>query len=912
MVKIYVDDKEYHIKSSGNLLQACLSIGVDVPFFCWHPALGSVGSCRQCAITVYRDQKDQSGSIIMACMSEIQEGMRISTLNSSTKKFQKSISELMMLNHPHDCPICPEGGCCHLQDMTVLNQHNIRRYRFKKRIFKNQYLGPFVSHTMNRCITCYRCVRYYVDYAGGSDFGVYGSNNKIYFGRLSDGILESEYSGNLIDVCPTGVFTDKTNIQNFHRKWDLQYAPSICPNCSIGCNTSLGSRLGKLCRIDNRYHSSINKYFLCDLGRFGCNHVNFNDITKPFRQKNNRKKFLDYDHVISLIINIIEKSSNKILGIGSSRASVESNAALCHLVGPENFSNGMLSEADECMKIITQIAQNSDIHNPSLVEIETYDVILIIGEDITQTAPLAALSVRQAIRKVNSHAVKGSKIPIWHVNAVKNVIQNQKNPLFIVQTDSTKLDDICNISYCGSIKQQLQFSKLILDGINNYGNSNDQDDDSIFLKIDSIVKQLCHAKKPLIISGASLNNVDIIKVSYNIARALQKKDLPIGLALFPPSTNSMGLSLIPAISCDAMFNVINSNKVDVLIILENDLYRFYESKVLDSIFKKIKTIIVLDHYNHKTIERSDIFLSCTSFSESSGHFVNYEARLQRFFKTHDPNFYNKKMLKLESWRWIYAIYKKIRLFSLIQAFGIDQMTKLCSLWHPIFKHISRVSPSSSFQVLGQKIARSPVRCSGRTALFSDKDVHEPTTPKDPDSMFSFSMEGNQQTENNFSYSPFLWSPKWNSNQSFYKSPKRFLDLNSNDYEGILLLRNYNKKIFKSFSLTNSPEHSQNSLSSFKIIPYYKILGSEEVSHSYFSNIMKINNSYAKVNYLDAAKIFINEGDILQFQVNGITFKFPVQLSNKICLLHIGILFGCKGFPISLFNHVAYNLIKYKE
>ena len=114
-----------------------------------------------------------------------------------------------MTNHPHDCPVCEEGGECHLQDMTLMTGHAYRRYRFKKRTFRNQYLGPFITHEMNRCIACYRCVRFYREYAGGRDFDVFAAHNHVYFGRHEDGVLENEFSGNLAEVCPTGVFDDK-------------------------------------------------------------------------------------------------------------------------------------------------------------------------------------------------------------------------------------------------------------------------------------------------------------------------------------------------------------------------------------------------------------------------------------------------------------------------------------------------------------------------------------------------------------------------------------------------------------------------------------------------------------------------------------------------------------------------------
>ena len=127
-----------------------------------------------------------------------------------------------MVNHPHDCPVCDEGGECHLQDMTGMNRHVYRRYHGRKRTFHNQDLGPLVNHEMNRCIQCYRCTRFYRDYAGGRDFDALMLRDQVYFGRYQDGVLESEFSGNLVEICPTGVFTDKTLKRHYTRKWDLQ------------------------------------------------------------------------------------------------------------------------------------------------------------------------------------------------------------------------------------------------------------------------------------------------------------------------------------------------------------------------------------------------------------------------------------------------------------------------------------------------------------------------------------------------------------------------------------------------------------------------------------------------------------------------------------------------------------------
>lgn len=187
MATIHVDGKEYEVNGADNLLEACLSLGLDIPYFCWHPALGSVGACRQCAVKQYQNAEDTRGRLVMSCMTPASDGTFISIDDSEAKQFRESVVEWLMTNHPHDCPVCEEGGNCHLQDMTVMTGHSFRRYRFTKRTHRNQDLGPFISHEMNRCIACYRCVRYYKDYADGTDLGVYGAHDNVYFGRPEDG-----------------------------------------------------------------------------------------------------------------------------------------------------------------------------------------------------------------------------------------------------------------------------------------------------------------------------------------------------------------------------------------------------------------------------------------------------------------------------------------------------------------------------------------------------------------------------------------------------------------------------------------------------------------------------------------------------------------------------------------------------
>jgi NADH-quinone oxidoreductase subunit G len=216
--------------------------------------------------------------------------------------------------------------------------HTRRRFRFKKRTYRNQDLGPFIRHEMNRCIHCYRCVRFYNEYAGGLDLAAFGAHSHVYFGRQADGPLESEFSGNLVEICPTGVFTDKTSSRHFTRKWDLQTAPSICVHCGLGCNTFPAERGGKLRRIRNRYNADVNGYFICDRGRYGYLFVNHQRrIRRPLLKSfpDNTDNFeaqpVSNDSILKRMADLLD-AGTAMIGIGSPRASLESNFALRTLV----------------------------------------------------------------------------------------------------------------------------------------------------------------------------------------------------------------------------------------------------------------------------------------------------------------------------------------------------------------------------------------------------------------------------------------------------------------------------------------------------------------------------------------------------------------------------------------------------
>ncbi|CAD83177.1 NADH dehydrogenase I chain G [Candidatus Blochmanniella floridana] len=924
MIPIYIEEKKYMVEDTKNVLEVCLSLGFNVPYFCWHPALGSIGSCRQCAVKLYDnlhcvpDSKHINfGRLVMSCMTPVIKDMYISLFDKELQEFRKNILELLMVNHPHDCPVCEEGGNCHLQDMAVMVEHTYRRYRFTKRTHYNQYLGPFITHEMNRCITCYRCVRYYKDYAGGNDLGVFGVHDNIYFGRVQDGILQSEFSGNLVEICPTGVFTDKTQSKNYARKWDITFAPSICHQCSVGCNIILGERYGKLCRVENRYNSKVNGYFLCDRGRFGCNYIHIKNRPQKLLKKQNNCGYIEINAVDAVqdCVNIL-KSSNKIIGIGSTRASIESNFALRNLVGADNFYSGMSFFEQERLSLIFEILRNSGIYIPSVCDIENYDAILILGEDVTQTSARIALAIRQAVRSKSDHMAKYVGIYKWQSLAVTNFAQDAKYPLFITGIDKTKLDDIAMYTYYDSVQNQARFGFSIAYAVDNQVsfvkdfNLNGLD----ITKLDLVVEKLMCARKPLIVSGSNSGSKELIIAAVNIAYALKRKKSDVGLVLVDHDVNSIGLSMMTSKSVDDVFNTLsdtnNGNAVfNTVIILENDLYRHASVAKINKMLSNINYLIVLDHQYNIIQDKADLIFPVSSFAESDGTVINYEGRAQRFFKLYNPQNYDKNSDILESWKWLYLIHDTYVNCTRVKAVNIDYIIDSIACCFPELKKIKYASPKSNFRVHGQKLAQSTHRYSGRTSINANVNVHETSTPINDNTMFTFSMEGNSGNYSkkcSYNQIPFVWAPGWNSPQAWNKFQDQ---IGGNLYPsdpGVLLFdtgqenKCIDDNLYKSINWLKFASNSLN-ISKYTnkwiVAPYWHLFGSEETSQNVECIKNCMLNPYAMLNILDAKYINIQENMYIKFTCMDQVLCLPVKFSMDLPKKHIGLPMGFPGIPV---------------
>lgn len=878
VTRIDIDGRSCEVTSGQNLLHACLSLGFDLPYFCWHPALGSVGACRQCAVKQFHDPADTRGRIVMACMTPAVDGMRVSIADPEARAFRAGVIEWLMTNHPHDCPVCEEGGECHLQDMTVMTGHIYRRYRFKKRTFRNQYLGPFLTHEMNRCIACYRCVRFYRDYAGGRDFNVFATHRNVYFGRHEDGVLESEFSGNLAEVCPTGVFDDKTLSASYNRKWDLRAAPSVCVHCGLGCNTTTNERSGHLRRILNRYHAAVNGYFLCDRGRFGYGFVN---TERRVRRPRRGTAPVAAQEALRYVAERL--GSGGVLGIGSPRASLEANFALRALVGPEHFHHGVSTADYRLMSLLLRILRTGAAPAACLRDAERSDAVLVLGEDVSNTAPRLALSLRQSVRGRSFEIADTLKIPRWQDEAVRNAGEAQRSPLFMATPSATRLDDAAARTFRAAPDDLARLGFAIAHQIDSTSPAVTDLASDLVPLAHEIATTLRTARRPLVVTGTGCGSTAILEAAANVAWALRRMGVAVALCPVVPECNSLGLAVMEGRPLPEAFAAVERGEVDTLIVLENDLFRRAGRPAVESCFKKVGHLVVIDHLLTETARAAEVLLPAATFAEADGTLVSNEGRAQRFFQVLVPEGEVR-----QSWRWLRDLTEAIGRPPEAPWRRLDDLTAACARALPALSAITAAAPPASYRVRGSKIRREPHRMSGRTAIHADRSIREPPPPQDPDTPFTFSMEGYYGPLPS-ALIPFFRVPSWNSVQSLNRFQEEIAGPLRGGDPGVRLIEPTSSAPPEYFgeippAFVTRPHESL-------FVPIQEIFGSEELSALAPAVAERVPEPYLVLGPEDAARLRAKDNGTVEVTLPGIACRLQVRVREDFPAGTAGFLTG---------------------
>ena len=267
LVNLNVNGKTYRVSEGRGLLQTCLDLGIEIPYYCYHPDLSIAGNCRMCLVRVEKAPK-----LVISCATPVVEGMVVDTQGEEVVRTQNSIMEFLLANHPLDCPVCDQAGECKLQDYSYQYGSSIGRFDEDRVVKTTKSFGPHVKYWGSRCIVCTRCVRFTDEISGTGELSVFYRGDHSEIDHFPNKTLDNPLSMNTVDVCPVGALVSSEFLYQA-RVWNMQEKKSICSECSVGCNTVVGSLEGEIKRILPRRNQEVNQSFMCDYGRLSFDYV---------------------------------------------------------------------------------------------------------------------------------------------------------------------------------------------------------------------------------------------------------------------------------------------------------------------------------------------------------------------------------------------------------------------------------------------------------------------------------------------------------------------------------------------------------------------------------------------------------------------------------------------------------------
>ena len=393
MVNIEIDGVKLQAEPGSMVIEAADNAGIKIPRFCYHKKLSVAANCRMCLVEVVKAPK-----ALPACATPVAEGMVVFTQSERARVAQKSVMEFLLINHPLDCPICDQGGECELQDISVGYGKDISRFTEGKRAVRDKNIGPLVATDMTRCIHCTRCVRFGTEIAGIRELGATGRGEHMEIGTFIEKSVDSEVSGNIIDLCPVGALTSKP-FRFSARAWELNQSASVAPHDCFGSNVFVHVRRNQVMRVVPREHEDVNEVWLADRDRFSYEALNGkNRLTTPMIKRDGQWVEADWQTALEHVANSLKAVPAEQLGaLVSPNATTEEMYLAAKLARDLGSSN-----IDHRLRRSDVSGQAADPLFPSLglpiAELENLDATLLVGSNLRKEVPLAALRLRKATR----------------------------------------------------------------------------------------------------------------------------------------------------------------------------------------------------------------------------------------------------------------------------------------------------------------------------------------------------------------------------------------------------------------------------------------------------------------------------------------------------------------------------------
>jgi len=580
MLKLKINNIDIEVEEGLTVLQACEKVGVEIPRFCYHERLSIAGNCRMCLV-----EMEKSSKPIASCAITVTEGMNIKTNTSLVEKARKGVMEFLLANHPLDCPVCDQGGECDLQDQSMFYGVDKSRFKENKRMVPEKNMGPLIKTQMTRCIHCTRCVRFATEVAGVPELGAIGRGEDMQITTYLEKSMESEMSGNVVDLCPVGALTSKPYVFEA-RPWELKKTETIDVMDAVGSNIRVDTYGWEVKRVLPIVNEDINEEWISDKTRHANDGLLNQRLDTPYIKKNNTFVKTSWEEAFRLIKDkVLQTSKDKICGLVGDMINMEASYCFKELLSKVLQSNNYESRTD--YSYLDSRDRKNYLFNTKIKSIEESDLIILIG-----TNPrLEATILNSRIRK----AFINNKTEIFSMNDVGDLTY----PYKLINGDTETIKNISEDNH-------------------------------------KLSEKIKNSTKPLIIFGQSSLLLKSFGFIFESLKTFLIKNNKISDKWNSLNVMSNDASTVGSFDLGIYKNTNNEN--EVLKNLQNNIYEIIYLLGVDNLdFNKKKEFIIYQgSHGDKGAELADVILPGAAFTEQDGHYTNLEGVIQKAYKASYP------------------------------------------------------------------------------------------------------------------------------------------------------------------------------------------------------------------------------------------------------------------------------------
>jgi NADH-quinone oxidoreductase subunit G len=611
MINLEIDGKQVQVENGATVMEAANKLGVFVPHFCYHKKLSIAANCRMCLVQVEKAPKP-----LPACATPATEGMKVQTSSEYAKKAQEGVMEFLLINHPLDCPICDQGGECQLQDLAVGYGNGASRYQEEKRVVVNKNLGPLISTDMTRCIHCTRCVRFGQEIAGVMELGQAGRGEHSEILAFVGKTVDSELSGNVIDLCPVGALTSKP-FRYSARTWELSRRKSVSPHDGLGSNLIVQVKQDRVMRVLPLENEAINECWLSDKDRFSYEGLNSPErLTKPMLKTNGVWAEAEWPEALQAVADGLKavKAKHGAAAIGALASPHQTLEELylmnkvVRCLGSNNIDTSLRQVSADADGKLT----GARWLGMKIADIASLKSVLIIGSTLRKDHPLIANRFRQA-------AKKGLQINLVH-SVDDDLLMKVANKAIVRPSALTQ-----TLAAIAKSMAEIQGSGLSTDiaaVINSATVSNESN---------AIAKSLLDKEKTTVLLGNFAQHHPDAATLHVLAQEIARLS-GATLGFLGEAANSVGAAIVSANpSTGGSFEAkMAQQPLHACLLLGVEPEFDCASAATTNALKSAEFVVALSAFQTSAIDYVNVILPITSFTETAGTFVNTEGTVQKF------------------------------------------------------------------------------------------------------------------------------------------------------------------------------------------------------------------------------------------------------------------------------------------